>query len=253
MKITFLGTGTSQGIPVIACKCKVCNSVSDFDKRLRTSIFIQSKGINLVVDTGPDFRQQMLRAGIERLDGILYTHSHKDHTAGLDDIRAFNYVQNDALDLFGTESLFEDLKSQYNYIFHKYSYPGIPQIRLNEIQNKKFQIGPVSILPVEVLHYKVKVFGFRIEGFTYITDANFIEESEKKKILGSEVLVLNALRKEKHISHFNLEEALDLIEELKPKTAYLTHLSHQMGLHSEVSSLLPENVNLAYDGLELEL
>jgi len=252
--VTFLGTGTSQGIPVIGCKCKVCKSSSNFDKRLRSSIHLIKNNTSIVIDTGPDFRQQMLNNNIDRLDAVLFTHEHKDHVAGLDDVRSFNFLQKKPMDIFCSDRVFDCLKREYIYIFDdKFNYPGIPKINRYNLKNKPFTYKDFIIEPILVKHYKLPVFGFRVDNFCYITDASFIDEQEKKKMKNLDVLVLNALRKEKHISHFNLQEALELIEELKPKTAYLTHISHLLGLHDEVSKELPKNVFLSYDNLSLTI
>lgn len=253
MKITFLGTGTSQGVPIIGCKCSVCTSSNPKDKRLRTSIMVEIDGLNLVIDTGPDFRYQMLRQEVNHLDGVLFTHSHKDHIAGLDDIRAFNYLQKCDMEIYATEDVQAALKREFEYIFAEIKYPGIPQVNLNTIGNYPFKIQDTTIIPIEVMHYKLPVLGFRFGDFTYITDANYISSAEKEKIKGSKILVLNALRKEAHISHFTLQEAIDLVQELQPEQAYFTHISHQLGEHNEVNSALPKNIFLAHDGLELEL
>lgn len=253
MKITFLGTGTSQGVPMIACSCKVCTSENPKDKRLRSSILIQNHDLNIVVDTTPDFRYQMLRVGLKRLDAILITHSHKDHIAGMDDVRAFNYFQKKPVDIYATLPSQEVIKKEFSYAFAENKYPGIPEIRLHTIDSALFQVGGLPILPVGVLHYKMPVTGFRIDDFTYITDANYISEEEKEKIKGTKILVLNALRAEHHVSHFSLPEALALADELKVERAYFTHISHQLGLHDEVSSRLPKGRYLAYDGLTLEM
>ena len=201
MKITFLGTGTSQGVPVIACPCNVCHSPDPRDKRLRASIMIEDKGKVIVIDSGPDFRQQMLRANVKQLDGLVFTHEHKDHIAGMDDIRAFNYVLNKKIDVYASEKVQEKMKREFPYVFEDFKYPGVPEINLHTIYNKEFEVAGIKLLPVEVMHYRIPVFGFRIGDFTYITDANFISETEKKKIRGSKIIVLNALRKEKHVSH----------------------------------------------------
>lgn len=253
MRVTFLGTGTSQGIPVIACSCHVCKSMHPYDKRLRCSILIEHEGKNIVIDTGPDFRQQMLRENVKHLDAVVFTHEHKDHVAGLDDVRAFNFQSKEAMDIYATQRVQEALKKEFHYAFSDEKYPGTPVINLIEIENKPFTIGNLKMEPIEVLHYKLPVFGFRFNDFTYITDAKTISEREKEKIKGTKVLVLNALRKSEHISHFNLEQALELIAEIKPEKAYLTHISHLMGEHDEVESTLPENVQIAYDGLKIEL
>jgi phosphoribosyl 1,2-cyclic phosphate phosphodiesterase len=252
MKITFLGTGTSQGVPVIACHCAVCESKNTKDKRLRTSILLSYNNKNVVVDTGPDFRQQMLRAKVEHLDAVLFTHEHKDHVAGLDDVRAYNFKQKMDMPLYASEQVERQLRQEFYYAFANVKYPGVPQLCFHRIENEPFELHGKNIIPIEVLHYKLPVFGFRIDNFTYITDASFISETEKDKIKGSEVLVLNALRIEEHISHFTLNEALALIDELRPKKAYLTHISHLLGSHDEVAKLLPPHVQLAYDGLEID-
>ena len=252
ISITFLGTGTSQGVPVIACDCQVCTSVNSKDRRLRASVLINIDNKNFVIDTGPDFRYQMLRENITAIEAILYTHKHKDHTAGLDDVRAFNFHLKKEIDVFCDKSVKETLKNEYSYIFSSYKYPGIPRIKINEIKNNvDFYIKNIVFKPIQVFHHKLPVLGFRVGDFTYITDAKTIAEVEIKKIIGSEILVVNALRIDEHISHFNLKEALNFIEIVKPKKAFLTHISHLMGKHNDVSKYLPENVYLAYDGLKI--
>lgn len=253
MTVTFLGTGTSQGIPVIGCGCTVCRSLDFRDKRLRTSIHISVDGKSLVVDSGPDFRQQMLRENISTLDAILYTHEHKDHTAGLDDIRPFNFRQKKDMPVYGRKQVIDQLKIEYAYAFKEKKYPGVPEIVTNVIENEPFNINGTSIEPIEVFHYKLPVFGFRIKDFTYVTDASSINPAEMAKMRNSKVLVLNALQKEDHISHFTLNEALEVIRELKPEKAYLIHISHKLGPHQEISNELPEGVQLAYDGLKIDL
>lgn len=253
MQITFLGTGTSQGVPIIACPCNVCNSVDPRDKRLRTSVLIETGGKTFVIDTGPDFRQQMLRENVKQLDAVIFTHEHKDHTAGFDDIRAFNFVNKKKMEVYASASMQEAIRREYAYIFSDFKYPGIPEINLHLIKNEKFSIDGVEILPVQVMHYKMPVFGFRIGDFAYITDANFIAEEEREKLKNSKVLVLNALRREPHISHFTLEQAIQVVEELKPEKAYFTHISHQLGFHADVQKELPKNIELAYDGLKITL
>lgn len=253
MKVSFLGTGTSQGVPVIACNCRVCSSDDLRDKRLRCSVYIEWDTHCLVIDTGPDFRQQMLREKIKRVDAVLYTHEHKDHLAGLDDIRAFNFMLGKHMDIYAGKYVEEAIRREFAYIFAEDKYPGIPLINLHTIENKPFQLFGKKIIPIEVSHYKLPVFGFRIDNFAYITDAKTISEKETEKLAGVHTLVINALRKEPHNSHFTLDEALFFINKVKPKQAYLTHLSHQMGLHSETEAELPEGVNIAYDGLKIIL
>ena len=253
MKITFLGTGTSQGVPIIGCRCPVCTSLDFRDKRLRTSIHIEIQGKSFIIDSGPDFRQQVLRERIVQLDALIFTHAHKDHTAGLDDVRGFNYLQKKNLPIYGTASVLDQVKKEFEYAFADIKYPGVPLIDLNIIENKKFQIEGIDITPIEVHHHLLPVFGYRFQDFTYITDANQISPTEIEKIKGSKVLVLNALQKTPHLSHFTLAEALQMIELIQPEVAYLTHLSHTMGLHAEVQKELPQNVKIAYDGLKLNL
>ena len=254
MKVTFLGTGTSQGVPVIACECAVCMSHDKHDKRLRVSVLIEVEGKTIVIDSGPDFRYQMLRAGVKKLDAILYTHEHKDHVAGLDDVRAFNYKQDSEIDIYAHRRVQEALKKEFHYVFSGNNYPGIPRLKLNTIEDgQPFQAAGIDIIPILVMHFQLPVYGFRFGDFTYITDAKTITAEEKSKIKGSDILVINALQKEKHISHFTLEEALELTAEIGARKTYLTHISHRMGTHAEVSKQLPERVFLAYDGLELEM
>ena len=253
MKITFLGTGTSQGVPVIACHCPVCQSNDPKDKRLRTSILVSFDGHQFVVDSGPDFRQQMLREDVQNLDAVVFTHEHKDHVAGLDDVRAFNYKAKAPMKIWASERVEAGLRKEFHYVFGDHKYPGVPQLELNRIDGSPFTLFDKKIIPIQVMHHQLPVYGFRIDQFTYITDANYISPREMDKIRGTEVLVLNALRKEKHLSHFNLKEALEIVEEIKPKKAYFTHLSHLMGRHDEVSSWVPPNVEIAYDGLSFEL
>ena len=253
MKVTFLGTGTSQGVPIITCTCVVCSSTDPRDNRLRTSVLIETERTNIVIDTGPDFRQQMLRENVQKVDAIVFTHGHKDHTAGFDDIRGFNWKTKEAMEVYANEEVEIVLKRDFHYAFAEHKYPGVPNLNLNVIQNKNFMIRDIPITPIEVLHYKLPVFGYRIGDFSYITDANFISESEKEKLKGSKVLVLNALRKSEHISHFTLDQAVAIAREIGAEQTYLIHMSHQMGLHAEVDSELPEGINLAYDGLAVTL
>lgn len=253
MKITFLGTGTSQGVPVIGCTCEVCRSLDFRDKRLRTSVHLEVDNQSLLIDTGPDFRTQMLREGISKLNGVMYTHAHRDHTAGLDDIRAYNFLQKEKMELFGTPQVLDQLKSDFSYIFRESTYPGLPQLNLNTIGSAPFFIGKTRITPLPVLHLKLEVTGFRIGNFSYITDANYIPPETMKLLEGTSTLVLNALQQEPHVSHFNLNEALEIVKLINPDQTYLIHMSHKMGLHQEIQEQLPSGVYLSYDGLQLTL
>ncbi len=252
LKITFLGTGTSQGVPVIACQCPVCQSNDYRDKRLRTSVLIEMNDVVVLIDSGPDFRQQMLRENIKKIDAILYTHEHKDHIAGLDDVRAFNFLLQKPIDLYLEDRVLEALKLEFAYVFAEYKYPGIPQIKPHLILSDDFFINGLKVVPIRAYHYKLPVLGFRIGDFTYITDANYIPEEEKEKIIGTKHLVFNALRKQKHISHFTLNEAVKLINEFSPRRGYITHIGHQMGLHEDVQRELPSGIILSHDGLTIE-
>jgi phosphoribosyl 1,2-cyclic phosphate phosphodiesterase len=253
MRITFLGTGTSQGVPVIACDCAVCRSLDYRDKRLRVSVWVEVQGRSLVIDTGPDFRQQMLRARVRRLDAVLFTHQHKDHVAGLDDVRAFNFRQKKDMPLYGRPSVLDQIQREFYYAFEEQKYPGVPHLQLLPITNEPFEVEGVRVTPIEVMHGQLPVYGFRIGDFTYITDTNFISEAELEKIRGSKVLVLDALQKESHLSHFTLAQATALINRLDVPQSYLIHISHRMGLHEAVEAELPPHIRLAYDGLTLEL
>jgi phosphoribosyl 1,2-cyclic phosphate phosphodiesterase len=253
MKITLLGTGTSQGIPVIACDCRVCTSTDTRDNRLRCSVLISENGKNYCIDSGPDFRQQMLRAEVKTLSGILFTHEHKDHIAGLDDVRAFNFREKRDMNIFCTARVETALRREFFYAFEENKYPGVPSLNIISIDSSPFVLeNDFEVIPIEVMHHKMPVLGFRIGDFTYITDAKTVSEDEKKKIKGSKILIVNALRTQEHISHFNLEEALAFIAEMKPEKAYLTHISHLFGTHDEIQAMLPENVFPAFDGLTFD-
>ncbi len=252
MKITFLGTGTSQGVPVIACDCKVCTSSDTRDKRLRSSVLIEVDELVLVIDSGPDFRQQMLRAKVKTLDGILFSHEHKDHVAGTDDVRAFNWINKRAVEVYAEKRVLEALQIEFAYAFTENPYPGVPKINLNAIDLTPFKIGRVEVIPIRGMHLHLPVLGYRINDFTYLTDFNYISDQELKKIKGSKIVVVNAVRKEPHISHYSLGEAVKLIQKVKPEMGFITHISHQLGLYAEENPLLPKNIQLAYDGLELD-
>jgi phosphoribosyl 1,2-cyclic phosphate phosphodiesterase len=255
VRVLFLGTGTSQGVPLIGCACAVCKSNNKKDKRLRSSILVESETTKIVVDTGPDFRQQMLVNNVTNLDAVLFTHGHKDHVAGLDDIRAYNYILQKPMDVFASKATQETIQREFPYIFEKSNYPGIPKIKLHTISKKKsFIIGDILIEPIEVMHLQMPVLGFTFNKiFTYITDANFISKKEFAKLLGSKIIVLNALRHEKHISHFSLTEAMALASQTNVTKTYFTHISHQLGKHEIINKKMPKNMQLAYDGLELHL
>lgn len=253
MKVTFLGTGTSQGIPVIACDCSVCISPDSKDKRLRVSILIEVNEKSILIDCGPDFRYQMLRANVKHLDAILFTHEHKDHVAGMDDVRAFNFKQQKAIDVYAHKRVQSALKREFEYVFSDYKYPGIPEVKLYEVTGDKFLIGDISIQPIDVMHYKLPIYGYRIGDFTYITDAKTISEEAREKIKGSKILVINALQKENHISHFTLSEAIEFAQAIGAVTTYFTHISHKLGRHLDIIDELPPGIELAFDGLELEL
>lgn len=252
MRLTFLGTGTSQGVPVIACHCRVCRSGDSRDRRLRTSALLEVEGRNILFDIGPDFRQQMLREDVGRLDAILITHAHRDHVGGLDDIRSFNYVQHSKMDVYLNAEARFAIERDYHYIFEPHQYPGLPEADLHTVE-APFTAAGVEVVPVKAMHKDLPVLGYRIGAMAYITDANYMAPAEIAKLKGVKVLVINALRREKHFSHYSLPEALAVIEEVAPERAYLTHMSHEMGLHEEVSAALPPHVALAYDGLKVEI
>lgn len=251
IKVTFLGTGTSQGVPLIACDCEVCRSSDHKDKRLRSSILVESGATRIVIDSGPDFRQQLLREKIRALDAVVFTHEHKDHIAGLDEVKAFNFLYQKKMPVYATSRVQTALKREFAYIFSEEKYPGIPEITLHEIDNDPFSIGDLVLQPINVMHYKLPVKGFKVGRFAYITDANFIPDEEKEKLRDMNVLVINALRREPHISHFTFREAIALVKELNPRKAYFTHISHQLGKHEAVQRELPDHIELGFDGLQL--
>ncbi|QNH63687.1 MBL fold metallo-hydrolase [Hymenobacter sediminicola] len=255
MTVTFLGTGTSQGVPVIGCHCAVCRSLDYRDKRLRVSVHVQTQGKSIIIDSGPDFRQQVLREHVDHLDALVFTHEHKDHTAGMDDIRAYNFKQQQDMPVYAEPRVLEQLKREYAYIFAEHKYPGVPQVQTVPIlsDTEQFDVQGVAFQPIRALHYKLPVLGFRVGNFSYVTDANHLSSAALDQMRGSDVVVLNALRHEKHISHFSLSEAVAVLEELAPRRAYLTHISHLLGRHRDVEATLPDFIRLAYDGLRLEV
>jgi phosphoribosyl 1,2-cyclic phosphate phosphodiesterase len=253
MRVTLLGTGTSQGVPVIACKCDVCRSVDSKDKRLRSAIMVEEGTTRIVVDCGPDFRQQMLSHEVDNLDAILLTHEHADHIFGLDDIRSFNWLQKSAMNIYCETRVQNNIRNIFNYVFNENKMPGIPQMNLIDLENKEFKIGSVNIIPVRVMHQYLPVYGFRFDRFAYLTDFNSIEEQELEKLHGVDTLVICALRKSSHVSHLNLSGSLEIIERIAPRKAYLTHMSHEMGKHRDLIGELPVNVEPGYDGLVLEI
>jgi len=239
---------------MIACECRVCTSTDSRDKRLRSSVMIEDNGTTVVIDSGPDFRQQLLRENVKKLDAVVFTHGHKDHTAGLDDVRAFNYKQQRAMDIYANLHTQEILKREFQYVFSGPNYPGIPELLVHTIRpNEPFFVDRMELHPFEAMHYKLPVLGFRVKGFSYVTDANFLSDDTKQQIKGSRVLILNALRRDKHISHYTLTEAVALAQELHVEQTYFTHMSHQIGLHAELEKELPPNIQPAYDGLQIEL
>jgi phosphoribosyl 1,2-cyclic phosphate phosphodiesterase len=252
VKLTFLGTGTSQGIPVIACDCAVCTSADPRDNRLRTSAMLEVDDQVIVIDTGPDFRQQMLRAGVKHLDAVVFTHPHKDHIAGLDDIRAFNFRQNEDIDVYANAMTLRGLEREFYYVFEEEKYPGVPSVNVCPIDEQPFKVGPTDFVPVTVMHHKMPVLGFRVGDVAYITDAKSISQDNLDKLRGLKVLVLNALRRTSHVSHFTLDEAIAIAQDLGAESTYLTHLSHLMGRHADIVQELPAGIHIAYDGLVVE-
>ncbi len=253
MKITFLGTGTSQGIPVIGCECDVCQSINAHDYRLRTSALISIEGKNLLIDAGPDLRQQLLQNKIKHVDAILMTHEHKDHMGGLDDIRPINFRSEREMNIYGMRRVLNVIEKDYDYAFKTFKYPGVPTFQLHAVHDEPFLVDGIEVEPIHVKHLSLPILGFRIDKLAYITDASFIAPKEKAKLHNLDLLVINALRHEEHYSHFCLSQALGIINELQPKQAYLTHISHDMGLYEEINPTLPDHVFLAYDGLQIEI
>lgn len=253
LEITFLGTGTSTGVPMIGCHCEVCTSADKKDKRLRSSILVRSASVTLVVDTTPDFRYQMLREHVDRLDAVIFTHPHKDHIAGLDDVKAYNFFLKRPMEIFANVLTEDALKREFHYIFAEKKYPGIPKVNVHTIQDKPFVVGDILIEPILVHHLHMPVLGFKFNRFVYITDANRIDDAEKEKLRNVDTIVINALRKEQHISHYTLSEAGKLVDELRIPNAFFTHISHQMGRHADINSSLPPNRKLAWDGLTLHI
>lgn len=254
VKVTLLGTGTSGGVPVLTCRCPVCTSIDYRDKRLRTSVHLETGGKSIVIDTGPDFRQQALRERVDRLDAVVFTHEHKDHTAGLDDIRPYNYVQGvQELAIYAHERVLEQLEREFRYAFSENRYPGVPLLKTNSINKEPFKVGEVIFTPIEVMHYKLPVLGFRVEDFVYLTDCNFIADEELEKAKNCKVLVLDALQQSPHLSHFTLSEAIEVARKIGAGKTYFTHISHKMGLHRTVEAILPAGMFLAYDGQKFEL
>ncbi len=253
MVITLLGTGTSSGVPLIGCTCAVCRSVDFRDKRLRSSIHIAVDGRSFVVDTGPDFRQQVLRLNLRQLDAVLFTHEHKDHTAGLDEVRAYNFQSGQDMPIYARPTVLAQLQREFAYIFADHKYPGVPRVRTVDIRNEPFTVLGVRFVPIEVMHHRLPVFGFRTGDFTYLTDLNFISDTELEKVYGSRIVVLDALQRQPHLSHFTLDQAVALARRIGAEQTYFTHISHKLGLHREVENELPPGIRLGYDGLSFRL
>jgi len=252
LKITFLGTGTSQGVPMIASSHPVCLSADTKDKRLRSSILISWNDKTIVIDCGPDFRQQMLKENVQLVNGVLFTHEHSDHTAGIDDLRPFCYKIGE-MPIYLNQRTLDSLEQRFQYIFSKENrYPGAPSVRPNVVESTPFLVDELKVIPIQILHGKLPILGYRIQNMAYLTDLKSISDEEKEKLKNLDVLIVNALRIEEHPTHFNLQEALNFVEEIQPKKTYFTHISHKLGFHQEVSEQLPENVFLAYDGLKIE-
>lgn len=253
IKLTFLGTGTSIGVPVITCDCEVCTSTDHRDRRYRTSAMLEIGDEVFVIDSGPDFRVQMLREKVMNLTAILFTHEHRDHIAGLDDVRAFNYVLNKRIDIYGAARTLDMIKTEFPYIFTEQRYFGAPQLNVHEIDSQPFLINGYKFIPIRIYHDKLPILGYRIGDLTYITDGSRIDHEEIEKVKGSKVVVLNALRNSRHVSHFSVDEAVDIIEQINPEKAYLTHMSHFIGKHADLEQKLPDNIHPAYDGLTVEI
>jgi phosphoribosyl 1,2-cyclic phosphate phosphodiesterase len=253
MEITFLGTGTSTGVPVIGCRCPVCSSDDTRDRRFRASLYVKSDDAAIVIDTGPDFRTQMLDNKIERLDAALITHPHKDHLAGLDDVKPFSWLNEKAFPIYGNKYSMNTVKNEFSYAFEKFRYPGTPAFDIHEVEKEPFTINSTEVIPIPLLHYKLPILGYRIKNMAYITDASAIPENSFPLLKNPDILIINALRKKSHIAHFSLDEALQMIETIAPEKAYLTHISHDLGLYEEVSKTLTKNVYLAYDGLKINI
>ncbi|MBK9291119.1 MAG: MBL fold metallo-hydrolase [Bacteroidetes bacterium] len=252
MKVTILGSGTSQGVPVIGCRCEVCLSTDERDKRLRSSIMVEQGRTRLVVDAGPDFRQQMLRAGVRTLDAILISHTHKDHIAGLDDVRSFNYLMKRPMTVYASGNDQQAIRQEFSYAFSEHPYPGVPEFDMQELTVQPFMVGDILVEPFVVMHHRLPVFGFRFGKLAYITDVSYIPDETFQKLKGVSLLIIDALRKEKHISHFSLPEAIEAARRIGAQTTWFTHVSHLMGKFASVQAMLPKGMYLAYDGMVVE-